>query len=288
MKTKTNIERALLALAALGLGACGDPLKEAQIIEEPRTLAVQIEAQSGSATPTAGEEATARVVFAGPEGPEEVNLAYRICEAAESARGVPYCAGPVYEEGILDSVASFAEVAFSIPEGTTKGTRFAVLGVACPESAPKLTEDPDDWSCEGPERPLSFSFDAWTRDDEPNQNPDFSELVVAVDGEVVELQTVDTAPTCADGAVRVSQGKMAKVTLDYGPLAREGDEWLQVSHFATGGEYERQFTIIEPDEELSTEIEWKAGSAARPVKHYVVVRDGLGGVGFATFSVCVE
>lgn len=287
MKTKTNIQPALFALAALGSVACGDPLKEAQIIEEPRTLAVQIAAESGSATPGAGEQAIARMVFAGPEGPEEVNLAYRICEAADSARGVPYCAGPIYEEGTLDGVDSLAEVAFVVPEGSTEGTRFAVLGVACPSSAPNLTDDPDDWSCEGLERPLSFSFDAWTRGDEPNHNPDFSELVVEVDGEVVEKQDVDAAPTCADGVVRVSAGKKAKVTLDYGPLAREGEEWLQVSHFATGGEYERQFTIIEPDEKLSTDIEWKAGSAG-PVKHYIVARDGLGGVGFATFSVCVE
>lgn len=287
MKTKTNIGPALLALTALVQVACGDPLKRAQIIEEPRTLAVQIESDSGTATPAAGEEATARMVFAGQEGPQEVNVAYRICEAADSARGVPYCSGPVYEEGTLENVDSFAEVFFVVPEGTKAGTRFAVLGVACPSSAPSLAEEPDDWSCDGFESPLSFSFDAWVEGDEPNQNPDISELEVRIDGALVELQGVDVAPTCADDVVRVKEGKKAKVTFDYGPLARESDEWLQVSHFTTGGEYERQFTIIEPDEKLSTELEWEAGGV-EPVKHYVVARDGLGGVGFATFSVCVE
>lgn len=287
MKTKKNTQLSLLAFAVAGLAACGEPLKEAQIIEEPRTLAVQIEAEDGSATPAPGEAATVRMVFAGERGPQGVNVAYRICEAADSARGVPYCAGAVYEEGFLDGVDSLAEITFSVPEGAAEGTRFAVLGVACPTNTPSLAEDPNDWSCDGIETPLAFSFDAWVGGEERNQNPDFTELVIDVDGQLVEPEMVDAAPSCADGVPRVPQGKKAQVRIDYGPSAREEGEWLQASHFATGGEYERQFTILEPDEELSTEIEWKAGSVG-PVKHYLVVRDGLGGVGFAAFSVCVE
>lgn len=287
MKTKKSTQVALVALSTLGMMACGDPLKDAQIIEEPRTLAVQIEAEDGSATPGAGEEATARIVFAGTDGPQEVRLSYRICEAAESARGVPYCNGLVYEEGVLDAVDSLAEIDFSVPDDATAGSRFAVLGVACVSSSPSLAEDPNDWSCDGPETPLAFSFDAWLRGEEPNGNPDFSDLAIVVEGQVAVAETPSEAPSCASGTPQVSAGQTAKIAIEYGALAREDGEWLQVSHFSAGGEYERQFTIIEPDEELTTEIEWVAGSAGAS-KHYLVVRDGLGGVSFSTFSVCVE
>lgn len=287
MKTKKYAQVVLAALGALASIACGDPLKEAQIIEEPRTLAVQIEAGAGSARPAAGEEATARVVFAGTGGPQQVNLAYRICEAAESARGVPYCKGRIYEEGTLDSVDALAEIAFLVPDEATSGTRFAVLGVACPTDSPSLADDPDDWSCDGSEAPLAFSFDAWVGGDDPNDNPDFSELVFELDGQVVDAQPASQAPSCDAGATYVNAGEKTTVRIEYGALTREDDEWLQVSHFATSGEYERQFTIIEPNEELTTEIEWKAGSAG-PSKHYLVARDGFGGVSFSTFSVCVE
>lgn len=287
MKTKKSTQVALTALGSLFSVGCGEPLKDAQKIEEPRTLAVQIEAEDGSATPGAGEEATARIVFAGTRGPEEVSVAYRICEAADSARGVPYCKGPIYEEGSLDEVDALAEIAFSVPSSSTAGTRFAVLGVACLTSAPRLAADPNDWSCEGPETPLAFSFDARVGGEERNKNPDFSELVIDVDGTYVEAESVSKAPSCAAGMPQVKVGTKTAVTIDYGPLVREDGEWLQTSHFATSGEYERQFTILEPDEDPTTEIEWKAGSAGAS-KHYLVVRDGLGGVSFATFSVCVE
>lgn len=287
MKTKKYTQVTFTALGALASIACGDPLKDAQIIEEPRTLAVQIEAEGGSARPGAGEEATARIVFAGTEGPQEVNLAYRICEAADSARGVPYCKGPIYEEGTLDSVESLAEIAFVVPAAAAAGTRFAVLGVACPTDNPSLAEDPNDWSCDGPEAPLAFSFDAWVGGEGPNENPDFSDLMIEVEGQVALAETPSEAPSCANGTPQVSAGEKVKVGIDYGSLVREDGEWLQVSHFSTSGQYERQFTILEPEEELTTEIEWEAGSAGAS-KHYLVVRDGLGGVSFATFSVCVE
>lgn len=287
MKTRKSTQVALAALFTLGMIACGEPLKDAQVIEEPRTLAVQIEAEDGSATPAAGEDAIARIVFAGTAGPQEVHLAYRICEAADSARGVPYCSGPVYEEGVLDAVDSLAEVEFSVPEDASAGSRFAVLGVACVTSSPSLAEDPNDWSCDGPDAPLAFSFDARVGGDERNENPDFSDVVIEVDGQVAPLESASLTPSCVAGTPEVGVGEKTRVAIDFGPSAREEGEWFQVSHFATSGAYERQFTIIEPDEELTTEIEWEAGSAGAS-KHYLVVRDGLGGVSFTTFSVCVE
>jgi hypothetical protein len=287
VKTKTNYQLGFAMLCSLAGAACGDPLKTAQIIEEPRMLAVQIEADGGAATPAPGESATVRVVFAGPEGPQEVRLAYRICAAADSARGVPYCQGPVYEEGSLDAVDSLAEIAFSVPGDAVMGTRFAVLGVACPTNTPSLAEDPNDWSCDGLEKPLSFSFDARVGGEDNNDNPDLDELVIDVDGQLALLEDVAETPVCAEGTPEINSGEKTKVTIDYGALAREDGEWLQASHFATSGEYERQFTIIEPAENLTTEIEWKAGKSGIS-KHYLVLRDGFGGVAFSSFSVCVN
>ncbi len=287
MKANEKIHALLIAVAASSAVACGEPMKKAQEIEEPRTLAVQIEGQDGSATPAPGDDATLRVLFAGPSGPQRVNVAYKICESADSARGVPYCVGEVYEEGSQDGVDSLLEVAFSVPESAADETRIAVLGVACETGEPTLAEDPDDFHCSGGETPLAFSFDAYLGGAEENENPDLSGILIEIDGREVTLEGADEPPSCDESVAMVDAEKSLVVTVEYGSDAREEDEWLQVSHFATKGEYERQYTILEPDERLATEIEWESSKAGAS-KHYVVVRDGLGGVSFVTFSVCAE
>lgn len=287
MKSQRDIHLSLLTLGAFSSVACGEPLKKAQEIEEARTLAVQIEAEDGSATPAPGQDATARVLFAGPEGPKQVNIAYKICEAADSVRGVPYCIGDVYAEGTERGVDSLAEIEFSVPESAEEGSRIAVLAAACENGEPELAEDPNNWNCGGAEAPLSLSFDGYIGGREPNSNPDLSEMRILVDGQEAVFEDPDQAPDCTAPIPLVDANETFTVSIDYGPSAREEDEWLQVSHFATGGEYERQYTVFEPDEELSMEIEWESPKAGA-FKHYVVVRDGLGGVAFATFSVCAE
>jgi hypothetical protein len=78
-----------------------------------------------------------------------------------------------------------------------------------------------------------------------------------------------------------------ELTIELGESARELGESIQLSHFSTAGLLDRPFTFFDLDQPLATSIEWDAPTASRPVKHYLVIRDGRGGVSFASFSVCV-
>jgi hypothetical protein len=106
-------------------------------------------------------------------------------------------------------------------------------------------------------------------------------------GEVVELSSPDAAPACDGDSVEIEANASQDVRITLSDRAREGEEWLQVSHFATRGDYERQFSIVEPSEAPKTELEWKTTEAGAS-KHYLVVRDGAGGVSFATWNVCAR
>lgn len=276
-----------VCLAAL-LGGCGDPLKDAQRIEESRVLAVQIEGPGGTATPSAGEDATVRFLLAGPDGPEPAQVAYRVCEAADSARGVPYCVGDTLAEGVLRAGSSVPELDFTLPLDATPESRLAVLGVVCVKGDPSLGIDPEDFTCSGGNRPLRLSFDAYVGGSERNRNPDLSQLSVVISGQAVSLSDPDAHPSCDEGTVMVGAGESHQVVVSLGSESREDDEWLQVSHFATRGKFERQYTVIEPGESASATLDWKAPDVGVASAHYLVVRDGLGGVAFATWHVCAE
>jgi hypothetical protein len=284
---KMSRSAALFIASSLALG-CGEPLKDAQLIEEPRVLAVQVESASLMATPEVGEEARVRLLLAGPSGPLPVRVAYRVCEAVDSARGVPMCGARVFAAGET-AVASPAPVFdFIVDDSVLPDTRLAVLGVACTNGEPTLSLDPSDWSCDGMDQPLRFSFDGTVGGKESHRNPDLDDLVVTISGEDATLTSVEDAPTCEEGVPQVEAGKEVSVSLVLGNRAREENEWLQLSHFSTGGKLERQYTIIEPEEQLRAVVKWKAHQEPMPIKHYLVVRDGRGGVGFAAWDVCSQ
>lgn len=279
-----------LILSLVSLVACGDPLKDGQKLEDPRVLAVTVFDEEGSATPAAGEAAELSFLVAGPEGPQEGRIAYQICEAADSARGVPFCAGELLADGEVESEAALLGVSFTVPEATLPGTRLAVLAVLCTEGAPELAEDPLDWACSDESAPFNLSFDLWTAPDsgEKNANPDLVDLAIEVREQAVSLDDPHEAPACGDGVVELDKERTHTFSFRLGEAAREGEEWLQVSHFSTAGLFEHQFSVMEPEEDAVVTLSWEAPKTAGPVKQYLVVRDGLGGVSFVSWTVCVR
>jgi hypothetical protein len=288
--------RALVSLVAwvVALSGCEDPLKDAQRLEEARVIGVRVSAESGPASLVPGEDALIDVLLAGPSGPVEARLAYEVCEAADTERGVPFCAGAAFAQGTreLDGSLLAVEVPTSVPEGA----RLALLGVACVEGEPALAPDPLRWRCSAGDSPLRLSFDAWTASSEfENDNPDLSELTVSVGGVEVPLDEVRASASCEAGAPEIANGTH-QIALGLGGGAREagdgsGDdpgEALQLSHFSTSGRLERSLSFIGFEENLEVTLGWDADAADTPVKHYLVVRDGRGGVSFASFSFCTR
>ncbi|HEY6077826.1 MAG TPA: hypothetical protein VIW29_03445 [Polyangiaceae bacterium] len=272
---------------ALCLWGCDDPLKPAQLIEGPRVLGARVSTETGEASLEPGAGAQAEVLLAGPEGPLAARFAYRLCEATGSARGVPDCVGESLAEGVAEAGAP--ELAFELPVSLGEGVRLALLGVACPIGEPDLPADPLEWRCSGAARQLRFSFDLWTRSSElTNQNPDLSELTLTISGEPVLLEDQQAAPSCAGGALELSSGTPHRVELQLGGAVREPGEALQLSHFSTRGDFENHYSFVSGEQAPTIALTWNAPRGEGPVKQYLVVRDGRGGVSWATWSFCIR
>ncbi len=265
--------------------ACEDPLKPAERIDEPRVLGVRVTTERGEASLVPGEPAGVELLVAGPDGPQPARVAYRWCEAASSERGVPYCAGEAFAEGI----AALADepLAFDVPAALGAGVRLALLGAACTSGEPALADAALADSCSDGEEPLRFSFDAWTLRDAPQLNPDLSELAVTLGGSAVGLSAAEAEPVCDDATPVLEAGKKHRLELALGAGALTGNE-LQLSHFSTQGELARQFSFVTKHQAPQVELSWQAPRVVGPVKQYLVVRDGSGGVSWATWNVCVR
>lgn len=270
------------------LAACEDPLKLAQVLEEPRILGVRVATSDDHSSLLPGEPASLELLLAGPDGGVSGRMAYRLCEAAASVRGVPYCAAAPFAEGSVDLEGAPFEA--PLPETLEPDARLALLGAVCLTGVPELTDDVTAARCSDGTEPLAFSFDARVGgDDFANLNPELSSLRLLVGDVPVPLDEIDAPPTCDDAAPSVAAGVAHELELELGDGARDDDaESLQLSHFATAGEYARTFSFVEPGAALSARVRWQAPAAETPVKHYVVVRDGRGGVSWATFSLCVR
>ncbi|HKY38238.1 MAG TPA: hypothetical protein VJN18_19985 [Polyangiaceae bacterium] len=282
------------ALFGLLLVGCEDPLKPAQVLEETRVLGVRLAAPGDRASLDPGQTTELEVLLAGPDGmPAGARLAFELCESAEAERGVPFCASPALAGGSVDLDGS--AVAIDVPASVTPGAALVLLGAVCLGSEPQLAESPMDWGCSDGAELLRFSFDPRvTSDDFVNLNPDLSELSVTAGGVALPLDATTRPPAC-DAETPVLDAEQARhFELSLGEAAREPasgstpSESLQLSHFASAGVWERHYSFVEPGQALATSLGFTAPSGGGPVKQYLVVRDGRGGVSWASFSFCVE
>lgn len=288
------MKKSLGLLLLLPLWSCADPLKEAQTLEEPRVLGVRVATATEQASPQAGESAAFEVLLAGPEGTLDARLAYQWCAAESSTRGVPFCAAPAFSEATVD--LNGAAIPVALPSDLAGGAQLALLAVACLTSEPQLTGAPLAWSCAGPDRPLRFSFDLRLSDASfTNQNPDLSALTVSVDGQDLPLDELRARASCDAAAPVLAAGTVHQLTVALGANAREpldfeqaAGEPLQLSHFSTGGSFERQYSFIEGAQQSQATLSWRAPAADTAVKQYLVVRDGRGGVTWASWSFCTR
>ena len=266
---------------------CGDPLKFPQELEETRVLGVQIETEKGTSFPKDGESATVRLLMAGPDGPTEVQAAYRACASLESAWGVPQCGDLEVAEGVTEPSLEPA-FTFEGKKALLQQSRFSILGVVCDDSEPTMDGPPEDWACADDSPALRFSFETET-DQETNEVPVLERTRVFYEGDEAALSSSLEAATC-DGAVAIPAGETVSVRLELDERARSADEEevLQLSHYSTKGRFERQYTILDPTEDLSVTIDFESPDTKGAAKSYLVVRDGRGGTAWLSWDVCVS
>lgn len=297
----------LTALAMLA-SACGDPIKDAQRIEELRVLGAQLEVDgddTGSATPEPGVDATVTWLLAAPSGlPPETLWQMQVCVAADSRYGVPYCRDePIaeVEQGALSNLAP--SLSFTVPDNDVLdgASKLAVLAVFCDGGQLNPADNPTNSTCPGADTIQRASFDVFIgTEDSRNNNPDLSEATVELDGELWEPSP--DGDCSADAVPMVPpDGREYSVTLNLTEAARETQpevldevtkEALQISTLSTLGKLDRRFSDFAPDDtNLSMRVPWAAPgeiSQTTPSTFYFVVRDGRGGTSWLTRTLCVE
>jgi hypothetical protein len=266
---------------------CEDALKTAQDLREPRVLAVKLSTAGDEASLRPGQAVDVELLLAGPDGPFQARVAYELCEAAESMRGVPYCLAAPFARAVVDAGPPST---IDVPDEIAAAARIALRGVACTSGEPALeAEDPLLWSCSAEDAPLRFSLDAWPATAAfTNHHPDLAELRVTLDGVDLALEGTDAAPSCDSAAASFGTDRRLTLALQLGDGAREVDETLQLSHFSTGGSFERQYSFVAPEGAASAALSFRTPASGGAVKQYLVLRDGRGGVGWASWSICVR
>jgi len=288
---RSSLHLLAVPCAVFTLSACGDPLKYPQDLQEVRVLGVQIDTPAGTSFPKPEQTAMVSLLVAGPQGPALGRAAYQVCEALDATRGVPLCAESPLASGVTSKTTSpFFQ--FEGEEVSADDQRYAILGVFCESGDPLLAEDPKDWSCsdDSPARRWSLEMDPKSAE---NKNPDLSSTLIEYedgDGKLDEVVADEASalPSC-EAAPEIPAGQTIFVHISLDEASREPDldEVLQLSHYSTLGRFERQYTILDPDEALEFDLEFEVPEEVGPIKSYLVVRDNRGGTAWVTWSACV-
>jgi hypothetical protein len=295
-------------LSSVLLAACGDPIKEAQRVEELRVLGARltVDDEPERATPEPGETARIEWLLADPSGLSPLaTWSMKVCLAEDSSYGVPFCRGAELasaEQAELSDV--LPTLTFQVPssEELDSATRLLAAAVFCDGGVPEFNGDIETATCAGANTVQRASFDIFVvQGDAHNQNPTLGSASLEFAGDVWDPVAADL--NCSDGALpRVSAGSGEHtIALTLPESAREFEERelddidlesLQISHLATLGLLDRRFSSIAPeDSNFVVTVPWQApGSISEPTpaSFYFVVRDSRGGTSWLTRSLCVE
>ncbi len=291
---------ALVALVA-GTG-CIDDLPPGWKIADARVLGVRVEVvgDESVAAPSPGDTARISVLFAEPPGTESEPI------------GWAFLAGPGLVEGDERPIA----LEVPIPDAATLGTTRSVTtaGIVCSNGTPVFGAGEMLPSCSaGATRSTTLTYTlSLARDGVPaNRNPALGDELVQLDDVLWEapsdpLPATGCAAMAGTGALPLAPvsttAKMLRVFVADGEResftrsdGTPGREVITLSHFTSGGELERQFSVWEGDAVAlpeGSEIEWTP-TAITPsadgtlVRFWFVARDGRGGLSFTTRAACV-
>ncbi len=307
----THTQLAIL-VSILATSACDDPLKEPQRIEQNRVLGARVEALADStrASLLPGESARIRWLVADPQPVRRLGWAFGVCPAVMVSSGLPRCGGPVFAQAISSEprpVEPSFELAVPPPESLGGFEQLVILGVICADGQPATPAR----GCAGAgvESTLVDFYVSLASTGEPNHNPSLASAELSWDGapwtappaELLAEASCTGAPSDVPRVGRGSKGHAVRIILaesDREPLASANPldpprETLSLSHFATGGELERAYSILEPSSALApVDVTWDAPATALTegslVRFYFVVRDLRGGVDWTERVVCVE
>ncbi len=303
---RTAREWSVVVAAGLVLVACGDPMKKPELIEETRVIGARVEVDGDPerAWPRPGETATARWLVAHPGPPVPVSWAFAVCPAADVAFGVPSCVTSPFATARQDNPGTGEpSITFQVPEEAADWgvSEVVVLGVVCTAGMPVLTDELETSECEEGEGHRVFFTVGLELDVESNHNPSLASAPFMLDDAAWESDAEPASCAEAAAAVSVPVGSEHVIDFDLTDCDREALETeydvdeaveaIQISQFATGGDLERAYSVVEGDQPNRVELTWtapkEAPAAGKLVRFYFVARDPRGGADWTTRFVCV-
>ena len=301
-----------LVVGALLFGACDEPIKEPQRIENNRVLGARVEplADPTRASLLPGETARVRWLVADPKPARPLGWAFGVCPAIPVSSGLPRCGGPLFAQAISAEPRA-EEPAFELVVPTREElgtfTELVVLGVICADGQPASVDS----SCTGPGVEMTrVDFYLHVLDaGEPNHNPSLANAELSWDGAPwtippSELLGQTDCTLASEDVPHVRPGSLGhaiRATFadgDREPVSSENAldprrETLALSHFSTAGELVRPESILEPTDATNTlAVTWDAPETAATegtlARFYLVARDLRGGVDWTERVVCIE
>ena len=284
-----------LALAASG---CMDELDKGSSILDTRVVGVRVEVVGSEsvAAPSPGDVARLTVLLAEPPG------------ADQDALGWGVALGPFVQQGTGRPIV----LEVPVPDAALLGGARSVplVGQVCSNGTPRfgMGEDPPTCS-EGSTRATTFlaTVSLAREGVPPNRNPALGDDFATLAEERWDAPA-DALPATGCAAM-AGNPSLPLVTVSKDPqrmLLRIADttreefvrtdgsdakEVVTLSHFTSGGDLKRQFSVFEGDVAPDAEVEWTPDLTADPtgtlVRFWFVARDGRGGVGFTTRAACV-
>ncbi len=307
-----------LSLLVSLMPACSDDLTPGSLIDRERVLGARVEVigDSQRATPAPGESIEVIFLVEGPGPVRPLAWALAPCIAGDPVGGVATCAEEPFDS--IQGSGAEARISIDVPAAEQLGdaARLAVLGLICAGGSPARDQDGNP-VCVGDgavATPVALQISILR--DQANHNPSLVTGALAIDGAGWPAASAQPMTGCAASAelpqVAVDEevpveDQIHVITIEVSDDAREtytaieGDppreveyrERLQLSHFVTAGELERQYSVIDRDAVVSmAEVEWTPPAIEEVpedglrVRFTLVARDLRGGVAWTARELC--
>lgn len=282
----------------LWLFGCDDPLKNVELVAEPRVLGARVEVLNdpGRAAPAPGETATVTFLLASPALEQTLGFALSACPAATRQGARTECAAePFAQVTSADGEAEIASLSFDVPADLEASGRIAVQGILCPFGSPNQ----EGTACDGVETGTSVTLALeLSRDGDVNLNPTLEPESLSFDDQAWPDLPAGEGDCTGLGYAEVAAGSEHTFQVVLDELDRDAvphpqaldptRESLQLSHFATAGNLSRAFESIAWDsDELVRRTTWTAPKQPGLVRFWLVLRDLRAGSDFLERSVCV-
>jgi len=316
---------ATAAVAAAAAAGCDDTLPKSYLIEKTRVLGASVEVGGDPAVaePRPGETAHVTWLVAEPGDPAPLGWAFAACAPRPTREGVPECAGGALTPAFGSTRPPVLDVSVPAADALEGARSLLVLGAICANGTPTFDVASMSATCRAtgvdPEQILvSLTIPIALDGETPNRTPTLDDDVIAL-GDTPWPAPADLAALplegCAEGPadpavprvaasagtqkvrVTLSADDREAITITRGdpPVSTATLETLQLSHFATGGNLDRQFSVIEASDTsdpLEVEVDWDPPAAADVsprgtlIRFHFVLRDLRGATTWTPRTLC--